>query len=169
MSPAHLLLAAVTLQRLVELAIGRRNAARLVAEGGIEVGGRHYPALVGLHAAWLGSLWLLVPPGAPIAWPFLGPFLLLQLARFWVLRHLGRYWTTRVITLPGVPLIATGPYRFFRHPNYLVVVGEIALLPLAFGLWPVALGFSILNAAVLGWRIRVESQALAARRPTAAQ
>jgi methyltransferase len=168
-SPSHIVLAAVTLQRLVELAIGRRNAARLIAAGGVEVGGQHYPALVALHAAWLGALWLLVPGDAVIAWPFLGLFLVLQLGRLWVLWHLGKYWTTRIITLPGAPLVTGGPYRYCRHPNYLVVVGEIAVLPLALGAWPVALVFSLLNAALLAGRIRVENAALAPRRRRDAQ
>ena len=169
MSPVHLILGAVTLQRLAELFHGRRNEARLIAAGGVEAGRRHYPALVALHAAWLATLWLLVPGAAAIVWPFLGLFLLLQIGRLWVLWHLGRYWTTRVITLPGAPLVAGGPYRFCRHPNYLVVAGEIASLPLAFGAWQVAVIFSLINAALLAWRIRVENAALAARRPIAAQ
>ena len=89
---------------------------------------------------------------------------MLQVGRIWVLWHLGRYWTTRIITLPGAPLVAGGPYRFCRHPNYVVVVGEIATLPLALGQWPVALLFSLLNAAILIERIRVENAALATRR-----
>jgi methyltransferase len=168
-TPAHIVLAAVTLQRLIELLHGRRNAARLIAAGGVEVGHRHYPAVVALHAAWLGALWLWVPAETPIAWPFLGVFLLLQIARLWVLWHLGRYWTTRIITLPGAPLVAGGPYRFFRHPNYAVVAGEIAVLPLVFGAWPLSLVFTPLNAALLAWRIRVEDDALALRRPIDAQ
>jgi methyltransferase len=169
MSPVHLILAAVTLQRLVELIHSRRNAARLIAAGGIEAGRQHYPALVALHAAWLGTLWLLVPGDVAIVWPFLGLFVLLQFGRVWVLWHLGRFWTTRIITLPGAPLVAGGPYRFCRHPNYLVVAGEIASLPLAFGAWQVAVIFTLANAAVLAWRIRVENAALATRRPFGAQ
>lgn len=169
MSPVHLILAAVTLQRLVELLHSRRNEARLMAAGGVEAGRQHYPALVALHAAWLGTLWLLVPGDAAIVWPFLGLFLLLQFGRVWVLWHLGRYWTTRIITLPGAPLVAGGPYRFCRHPNYLVVAGEIASLPLAFGAWQVAVIFTLANAALLAWRIRVENAVLATRRPFGAQ
>jgi methyltransferase len=164
-----LILAAVTLQRLVELLHSRRNSKRLIAAGGVEAGRQHYPAVVALHAAWLGTLWLLVPGDAAIVWPFLGLFLLLQLGRVWVLWHLGRFWTTRIITLPGAPLVAGGPYRFCRHPNYLVVAGEIASLPLAFGAWQVAVTFTLANAALLAWRIRVENAALATRRPFGAQ
>jgi methyltransferase len=87
-------------------------------------------------------------------------FMLLQAGRLWVLRTLGPRWTTRIIVLPNAPLVTGGPFRFVRHPNYLVVIGEIAVLPLVFGLWQVALIFSILNAIVLTIRIRAEMGAL---------
>jgi methyltransferase len=110
---------------------------------------------------------LLLPPDATIHWWALGIFLVLQLARVWVIATLGPYWTTRIITIDGAPLVRKGPYRFVRHPNYLVVAGEIAALPLAFGEVGVAIVFSILNAAILVWRIRTEDMALAARRQPA--
>jgi methyltransferase len=91
-------------------------------------------------------------------------YLLVQGLRLWTLLSLGRYWTTRIIVVPGAPLVRKGPYRFIRHPNYLVVVLEIALLPIALGSWPLALGFSIVNAVVLVWRIRTEEATLAPRR-----
>src|SRR5262249_24074026 len=96
--------------------------------------------------------------------PLLAAFAILQGLRLWVLLSLGRYWTTRIITVPGAPLVRRGPYRFLRHPNYLVVAAEIAMLPLAFGAWVVAVVFSALNAALLAWRIALEDQALAPRR-----
>jgi methyltransferase len=96
--------------------------------------------------------------------PLLLAFAVLQGLRLWVLMSLGRYWTTRVITLPDAPLVRRGPYRFLRHPNYLVVAAEIAVLPLAFGAWAVAAVFSALNAALLAWRISLEDHALAPRR-----
>ena len=99
-----------------------------------------------------------------MSWPLLGAFLLLQAARLWVIASLGRFWTTRVITLPGAPLVRRGPYRWLKHPNYLVVVAEIAVLPLTFGAWALALGFSLANAALLADRIRTEEKALAPRR-----
>jgi methyltransferase len=163
-SLVRLILLAVTLQRLGELWLSRRNTQRLLADGAVEIGPGHYPLLVALHTAWLASLWLLVPGDARIVWPALAAFLLLQGGRLWVLSHLGRFWTTRIISLPGAPLVATGPYRWCRHPNYVVVAGEIALLPLAFGSWRIALVFSLLNAALLAWRIRIEEGALALRR-----
>lgn len=157
----------VAAQRLAELVYARRNARRLLAEGGIEHGAGRYPLLVSLHAAWLVAVFLLVPRDAAVSWPLIGVYLLLQAARLWVLASLGRFWTTRVITLPQAPLVARGPYRWLRHPNYLVVAAEIAVLPLAFGAWQLALGFSLANALVLADRIRTEERALAPRRRNA--
>ena len=157
----------VAAQRLAEMVYARRNARCLLAEGGIEHGASRYPLLVLLHAGWLVALFVLVPPGAAVSWPLLAVYLLLQAARLWVLASLGRFWTTRVITLPQAPLVARGPYRWLRHPNYLVVAAEIAVLPLAFGAWQLALGFSLANAALLADRIRTEDRALAPRRSDA--
>lgn len=154
----------VALQRLGELLYARRNTRRLLAEGAVEVGAGHYPFLVGLHAAWLIVLAALVPPEAEPSWFLLAVFLLLQAGRLWVLASLGRFWTTRIISLPGAPLVSSGPYRYCRHPNYLIVMAEIAVLPLAFGAWNMALGFFFLNAGLLLWRIRIEEKSLAARR-----
>jgi methyltransferase len=153
------ILALVTLQRLGELWLSNRNTRRLLAQGAREYGAAHYPMIVALHAMWLIALWWLAP-GRPINFVWLAIFALLQLARIWVLATLGPRWTTRIIVLPGAPLIRRGPYRFFSHPNYLVVVGEIAVLPLVFALWRLALLFSLLNAAVLAIRIREENRAL---------
>lgn len=154
----------VAAQRLAEMVYARRNARRLLAEGGIEHGASRYPLLVLLHAGWLIALFLLVPPGAAVSWPLIGVYLLLQAVRLWVFASLGRFWTTRVITLPQAPLVSRGPYRWLKHPNYLVVAAEIAVLPLAFGAWELALGFSLANAVLLADRIRVEERALAPRR-----
>ena len=159
--PSIALLAFVTLQRLSELAFARANTQRLLAEGAREYAPGHYPLIVAVHAGWLMTLWLLAI-GRPIHVPLLVLFLLLQAGRIWVLRTLGPRWTTRIIVLPGAPLVTGGPYRFASHPNYLVVAGEIAVLPLVFGLWKVALLFSALNAIVLAIRIRAENRALAA-------
>lgn len=158
--PAILILAFVTLQRLAELAIARRNTTRLLARGAFEVAPGHYPLIVAVHAGWLLSLWW-IAPGREIAWPLIAVFVLLQAGRLWVLASLGERWTTRIIILPGAPLVTGGPFRFVSHPNYAIVVAEIAVLPLAFGLWQVALIFSLLNAAVLAIRIRAENRALA--------
>ena len=160
---AAAILGLITLQRLGELWLSNRNTRALLAEGAREHGRGHYPLLIGLHVAWLAGLWWLAP-GRDLLWPVIGVYALLQLARAWAIGSLGRRWTTRIIVLPQAPLVARGPYRFVRHPNYVLVSLEIALLPLAFGLWKVALIFSALNAAVLAIRIRAEDNALAAAR-----
>jgi methyltransferase len=157
--PAIAILGFVTLQRLVEVPLARRNTANLLAKGGHEVAAGHYPLIVALHAAWLATLWWLAP-GRPIHLPFLALFALLELGRIWVLRTLGPRWTTRIIVVPGEQLVTRGPYRFVNHPNYLIVIGEIAVLPLVFGLVEVALLFTILNAILLTIRIRAEEKAL---------
>jgi methyltransferase len=153
------ILALVTLQRLGELWLSNRNTRRLLARGARESGAAHYTLIVAVHVLWLATLWWLAPT-RPIDGFWLAMFVLLELARIWVVASLGARWTTRIIILPGEPLVRRGPYRFVNHPNYLVVVGEIAVLPLVFGLWQVALLFSLLNAAILAVRIREESRAL---------
>ncbi|HEX7919894.1 MAG TPA: isoprenylcysteine carboxylmethyltransferase family protein [Bradyrhizobium sp.] len=159
MSLASVILALVTLQRLGELVLSGRNTARLLARGAIEVGARHYPLIVLVHAGWLTALWIW-GHNQDVNLAILAAFLLLQGLRLWVLAALGPRWTTRIIVLPGAPLVASGPYRYFPHPNYAVVVGEIALLPLALHLPVLALLFTVLNLAVLAIRIRTESRAL---------
>lgn len=153
------ILALVTTQRLGELMLARRNTKALLARGACEAGRGHYPLIVAVHAAWLAALWWLAP-GRPVIWPLIGLFLLLQAGRIWVLATLGRRWTTRIIVLPDAPLVKDGPYRWLRHPNYAIVVGEVAVLPLAFGLWQVASLFTLLNGLVLAIRIRVEEPRL---------
>jgi methyltransferase len=156
------ILGLVTVQRLAELWLSNRNTRRLVEQGAVEVGRGHYPLIVAVHVAWLAALWWLAP-GRPVIWPLVMVFALLQLARAWVIKTLGPRWTTRIIVLPGAPLVRSGPYQFVDHPNYLIVALEIAVLPLAFGLWSVALIFTLLNAAVLAVRIRAENEALSRR------
>jgi methyltransferase len=160
----YIILVLVALQRLVEIAYAERNTRALLARGAVEIGRAHYPLIVLLHAAWLTAVVVLLPPDATIHWWALTIFVALQLARVWVIATLGPYWTTRIITLENAPLVRKGPYRFVRHPNYLVVAGEIAMLPLAFGEVGVAIVFTVLNAAMLAWRIRQEDRALAVRR-----
>lgn len=164
MSALYWIVALVAAARLAELVWARRNTRRLMAQGETEHGARHYPLIVALHVAWLAALVLFAEPGASLDWRFLGLFAVLQVARAWVLLSLGRFWTTRVITLPGTPLVRRGPYRWMRHPNYAVVAGEIAVLPLVFGTLEIAVVFSVLNAAMLWHRIGVENAALADRR-----
>lgn len=156
-----LILALVTAQRVGELALARRNTRRLLAAGAVETGAGHYPFIVGLHAAWLLGLWALAWD-RPFNLPLLGLFALLQAGRIWVIASLGPRWTTRIITLPGAPLVKKGPYRLIPHPNYVVVALEILVLPLAFGLVWYAVLFSLLNAAMMWVRIRSEAAALQA-------
>ena len=155
----------VAAQRLGELVWAGRNTRRLLRQGAVEADGGGYPFLVVLHAGWLGAMALLLPAAATPRWPLLGLFGLIQLLRLWVIASLGRFWTTRILTLPGAPLVTTGPYRWLRHPNYLIVVAEIALLPLAFGAVAIAAVFSAANLLLLGRRIRIEERVLTPRRP----
>jgi methyltransferase len=159
MWPSVALLLFVTLQRLFELFHARRNTLSLLARGAKEIAAEHYPYMVLLHTVWLAGLWLLAP-GQPVNPIWFAVFMLLQLLRIWVLATLKGRWTTRIVVLPNAPLIRTGPYRFLRHPNYAIVIGEIAALPLAFGLPFYALVFSVLNGLVLTIRIRAENAAL---------
>jgi methyltransferase len=150
--------------RLVELCLARSNSRKLRAAGAVEHGRGHYPLIVSLHLLWIGALCLFVPPDTQPDPVLLGLFALLQLARVWIITSLGRYWTTRIITLPGAPLVRRGPYRFIRHPNYLLVALEIPVLSGAFHAWGLAAIFGLANLALLYWRIRSENEALAPRR-----
>ena len=164
MGPAQWIAVAVALLRLGELVLSRRNEMHLRHDGAIEAGAAHYPLIVVLHAGWLAALFFAVPVDAPVYRALLGIFVMLQGLRVWVIVSLGRYWTTRIITLPGAELSKRGPYRWMRHPNYLIVAAEIAVLPLAFGAWEMALVFSLANCSLLAWRIRIENRALNQRR-----
>ncbi len=158
---SSVLLGFLTAQRLAELWWAKQNERRLLAAGGIEYGKSHLPLMIAVHSAWIAGLWVLARD-RPVDAIFLALFILLQIARLWVLITLGRRWSVRVIVIPGEKLVARGPYRLLRHPNYAVVIGEIAVVPLAVGMPVYAMVFSILNAAVLAIRIRAENTALAA-------
>ncbi len=160
------LLALTVVERLVEMGVSRRNVAWSLERGGREFGFGHFPAMVALHAAFLvacgAEVWLL----DRVFVPWLGvPMLVIALGcqglRWWVIRTLGPRWNTRVLVVPGLPRITAGPFRWLRHPNYAAVVVEGVALPLIHGAWISALGFSVLNAALLRVRIRVEEDALA--------
>lgn len=160
MGEGALLAVFLALQRLAELAWAARNRRRLMAAGGVEFGRAHYPLIVALHASWLIGLFLLARNGT-VDRMLLGVFVVLQGLRVSILATLGHRWTTRIIVLPGTAPLRHGPYRFVRHPNYLVVAAEIAVVPLALGLPGMAVLFSLLNAGVLWLRIRAENAALA--------
>jgi methyltransferase len=163
-TPAQAVIAFVVLQRLLELLWSRANTRRLIAQGAIESAPGHYPLFVVLHGAWLASVALAALPDAPANGFWLSVYAALQVARVWVMVSLGRFWTTRIITMLGAPLIRSGPYRFLRHPNYWVVAAEVAVLPLIFGQWAIAAVFTVANALLLRVRIASEDAALAARR-----
>jgi methyltransferase len=163
---AEFILAAVTLQRAAELVLSAFNTRKLLADGAVEVAPGHYPLIVAVHAAWLISLWVLGRDQAVNVVALL-LYLALQGLRVWVMWSLGSRWTTRIIIVPARPLVSAGPYRLLSHPNYAVVAGEIAVLPLVLGLPLEAAIFTILNAAVLAIRIQAENRALASRQTMA--
>nr|WP_227411850.1 isoprenylcysteine carboxyl methyltransferase family protein [Cryobacterium sp. BB736] len=159
---------ATGVERLVELVISKRNAERAFAAGGIEYGQKHFPWMVALHtgllAACIAEAVLLDRPFIPaLGWPMLVLVVLSQALRYWCIAALGRQWNTRVIVVPGLHLVATGPYKWLRHPNYLAVVVEGFALPLVHTAWLTALTFTVLNAVLLlGFRIPTEERALGA-------
>ena len=160
---AYAVLAFVVTQRLAELLIAQRNTRALLEKGAVEIGHAHYPLFVVLHTAWLLTIFFALPRSAHVHVAPLLAYFILEALRVWTMVSLGRYWTTRIVTVPDAPLVRRGPYRFVRHPNYLIVIGEIALLPLVFGEVWVAVAFSVLNGALLLWRVRKEESALASR------
>ena len=160
-SPLYLIVGFLVFQRLVELSIARRNHRTLVAKGAIEFGRRHYPVLVAVHAGWLLALLGTIDPQTPVSIPLLAVFVMLECGRVWVVVTLGSRWTTRVMVVPGAKRIRSGPYRYVDHPNYLIVCGEIAVVPLMFGAWTLAVIASALNLLALRTRIQVENKALA--------
>ena len=149
------ILSLVTLQRLVELYIAQRNTKRLLERGAYEAGSGHYWVIVVFHAAWIIGLWIYARDNA-VNWTWLFVYLAIEALRGWVVAALGDRWTTRIIVMPGEPLVERGPYRYLRHPNYLVVALEIFMLPMVFGMIWYAVIFSAINAALLFWRIRIE-------------
>jgi methyltransferase len=154
-------------QRLLEVIYAARNTKTLMAQGAVEIGRGHYPVMIALHVSWLVAILVFLPQPMAINWFWLAIFVVLQALRIWVLVTLGPYWTTRIITVPNAPLVRRGPYRFLRHPNYVIVVGEILAFPLVYGEFAVALVFSVLNTAMLWWRIREEEKGLKDRRAVA--
>ncbi len=153
------ILTLVTVQRLVELYIAHRNTKRLLANGGVEVSSGHYPLIVIFHSIWLAGLWYFVW-NHEVAWPWAFAYLVLQAARGWIIAALGNRWTTRIIIVPGETLSKAGPYKYFRHPNYMIVAAEIFILPMVFGLWWYALILGCINLALLYYRIQEEDAAL---------
>ncbi|MFC0559015.1 isoprenylcysteine carboxyl methyltransferase family protein [Halalkalibacter alkalisediminis] len=164
MIAVYLFILLVIVQRFVELLIANRNAKWIKSQGGYEAGKEHYKYIVGLHVLFFVSLLIevTVTKHTFMLWSIfpLGVFLLAQLGRVWALSSLGRFWNTRIMILPGAKVIAKGPYRYLRHPNYAIVIAEIACLPLIFQAYWTAIVFTILNAVTLSTRIQVEERAL---------
>jgi methyltransferase len=165
MPPYTLLVLLVAFERLIELNTARRNAAWSFERGGTEHGGGHYPVMVLLHTGLLAGCLAEVHFGgrpfiAALAWPMLVLVVAAQALRWWCIAVLGPRWNTRVIVVPGMPLVDRGPYRLMRHPNYLAVVVEGAALPLVHGAWITALCFTLANAPLLAVRLRCENAAL---------
>ncbi len=161
-----LLIAAVAVERLAELVVAQRNRAWSIAQGGTEFGASHYPAMVVLHIGLLvGCVVEVIAAHRPfipaLGWPMVAILLAAQGLRWWCIASLGRQWNTRVIVVPGAPRVTGGPYRFVSHPNYIAVVAEGVALPLVHSAWITAISFTVLNAALLRTRIRVENDALA--------
>lgn len=160
------LVLAVGVERLAELVVAKRNLAWALARGGRESGFSHYPVMVVLHTGLLAGCLLEVWLGdrsflPALGWPMFAVVLASQALRWWCIRTLGPQWNTRVVIVPGLPLVAGGPYRLFRHPNYVAVVAEGAALPLVYSAWITALVFTVANAVLLTVRIRIENHALA--------
>ena len=161
-----LLIAVVGCERVAELVVSKRNLAWSRAQGGIEVGAGHYPAMVVLHTGLLvgclAEVMLLDRPFLPaLGWPMLAIVVGAQVLRWWCITTLGRQWNTRVVVIPGAPRVSGGPYRLLSHPNYVAVIAEGVALPLVHTAWITALVFTVLNAALLATRITTENAALA--------
>lgn len=159
-----IIISIIVLQRLIELFVARRNEKWMRSQGAFEVGATHYPIMVTMHITFFIAILLEVVVLERILSPFwillLGIFLIMQTARIWCLRSLGKFWNTKIIILPGAAVVRRGPYRWVRHPNYLIVTIELLVLPLLFGAYFTAILYSLLNAWMLSVRIPAEEKAL---------
>ncbi len=151
------------IQRLGELLHAKRNSARLLSEGATEYGAEHYHYFILLHGSWIIVMAMLAKPDHALNPYIFSAFFLSQIVRFWTLVSIGRWWSTRIISAPHFPRVRKGPYKFLAHPNYAVVVLEIAIIPLLLGLWWAAILFSLFNAILLRHRIRIEEAVLKER------
>jgi methyltransferase len=154
----------VLAQRGLEELHSARNTRALLAAGAKEAGADYYPVVAVTHLAWIAAIFLLLPADTAISFPLLAAYLLLQVARYWIIGTLGRYWTHRIITLESAPVVRRGPYRYIAHPNYVVTIAETFLLPAVFGSWALGLVMGAVWWVVLAYKIRLENHALAARK-----
>lgn len=155
---------AILAQRGLEELYSSHNTARIIAQGGREVGGSYYPVVAVTHLSWIAALFFLIPPETDVIWPILGLYLLLQLVRYWIIFSLGRFWTHRILTLEGVSLVRRGFYRVMRHPNYAVTIMETLLMPWAFGAWMLGLIMTAIWSSVIAYKVKLEDAALDGRR-----
>lgn len=162
--PPQIVALILLVQRGLEELHSARNTRRLIAEGAHEAGRDYYPVVAVAHLAWIASIFFLIPPDAPIVWPFAILYIALQPVRYWVIGTLGRYWTHRIITLDRAPVVRAGPYRLIRHPNYAVTIAETLVLPLAFGAVALAIIMTAVWTAVVGYKIVLEDRAIGDRR-----
>jgi methyltransferase len=158
-------IAAIIVQRLTELRVAKRNLEFALANGGQEYAPEHYKFIVLLHVSWIVFMLLEgILRGSSLSglwWLWLGIFVLAQFGRYWAISSLGKYWNTRIIIFPKGNLVAKGPYKYFKHPNYIIVALELFVAPMIFGCWVTALLSSLVNAyLLLGVRIPAEERAL---------
>lgn len=164
LGPAQIAALLLLAQRGAEEVYSQFNTRKLVARGAVEAGRDFYPVVAVTHLAWIAAIFLLIPVPAPISMPLLGVYLLLQIARYWVIGTLGPYWTHRIFTLPSAPIVRRGPYKWLRHPNYAVTIAETLLLPGVFGAWALGLIMTTVWIAVIRYKIGLEDAVLAERR-----
>ena len=152
----------IILLRIGELILAKRNEKWLLRHGAVEYGKQHYPYIVALHVAFLVSLLLeYYTQQAHVYSTFLIVVYFVLLAfKTWVILSLGKFWNTKIFHIANMPLVQKGPYKYFKHPNYLVVIAEIAIIPLAFHLYYTAVIFTLLNMAMLFVRVREENKAM---------
>ncbi|HMS63937.1 MAG TPA: isoprenylcysteine carboxylmethyltransferase family protein [Ignavibacteria bacterium] len=162
----YIVITFVVIQRLIELSIAKKNEKWMLSQGAVETGKEHYKFIVILHTLFIISMIVEYNLKSRyielnfINYLFLVFFIILQAGRVWVISSLGKYWNTRILRIPGSELIRTGPYRFFRHPNYIIVICEIFTVPLIFNLYYTAAIFTILNLLILRIRIKTENNVL---------
>ncbi len=156
----YIIILFICIQRLIELLYSNYNTKKLINKGAKEYYKKHYPLFIILHASWLASIIIFISPNSSINYILLSIFILLQFLRIWVLFTLGQYWTTRIIRLKGSKLVTKGLYKWFKHPNYIIVFFELLILPLVFGYWTLALIFTIFNSLLLFYRIHLENKIL---------
>jgi methyltransferase len=168
LGPAQIAGIVLILQRIGEEIYSQINTRRLLARGARHENREFYPIVAAVHVTWLAGFFLLIPPTAQPIWPLLILYILIQPVRYWIIATLGPYWTHGTVALDGAPMVTSGPYQYVRHPNYIVTVIELFLLPAAFGAWAMAVMYLCLWVPIVRYKIVLEDRANAARRRPAA-